>query len=172
MFLNFTVNYLFYSPTVITNSFESDQFKESIVNGVSNSVSVIIVQVCLTYLTRRKANFILGAIAFFFVILLLSVESNKGSFIYSLIYFGFRLVVSSASLTTYNIDYESFPTQIRAVGSTFAYLFGDVSGIVQPYFVSAWKQQGWNVLYSLLVVIILGLIPNYFIKETYGIPPP
>jgi hypothetical protein len=87
-------------------------------------------------------------------------------------YFGFRLVVASASLIAFNIDYESFPTQIRAVGSTFAYLFGNVSGIVQPYFISVWKQQGWNVLYSFILVIVLGLIPNYFIKETYGIPPP
>jgi CDP-diglyceride synthetase len=133
---------------------------------------VISTQLCLDYLTRRKANFIMSICGLIFLFLLRLEEYDKDSLIYSSIYFGFRLVVSSGNLIIYNTDYESFPTQIRAVGSTLAYLFGNASGIIQPYLVSAWKQQGWNVLYSLMIVVLISLIPNYFIKETYGIPPP
>jgi hypothetical protein len=32
----------------------------------------------------------------------------------------------------YFINYETFPTQIRAVGAMFAYAIGCSSGIIQP----------------------------------------
>lgn len=67
-------------------------------------------------------------------------------------------------LSIYLTNYESFPTQIRAVGATFAYLFGNTSGLLQPMVGTFLNGVGVNVLYSFLVIAILGFIPNIFLK--------
>jgi hypothetical protein len=45
--LNFIVLYLFYSPSVISNNLSNDLFKESIIGGVSYTLSVFFANILL-----------------------------------------------------------------------------------------------------------------------------
>jgi sugar phosphate permease len=126
----------------------------------------------LEYVTRRKTNFILSLAILIFECCLLMKTEDKESTLYSIFYFAYRFLVSMAFLSVYLMNYESFPTQIRAVGATFGYLIGNTSGILQPHLVTVWKKYNWNVLYSFMAICILSFFPNYFLKETFKIPPP
>lgn len=172
MVFNFTVNYLFFSPSIINNSISDDLFSESIIEGLSYSTSVIAIHFFLEHVKRRKMNFIISLMMLILLCLLLLEDQDKQSNLYSVFYFAYRFSVSMAFLAVYLMNYESFPTQIRAVGATLGYLFGNTSGLIQPHIISAWNHRGWNVLYSLIVVCALGFIPNLFLKETFKVPPP
>lgn len=164
MLLNFAFNYLFFSPSVINNSITDDLFTESVIEGISYSVSVIPIHFFLEHVTRRKTNLCISVGSFVLLILLVLEDSNPQSLLHSITYFAYRLVVSMGFLSIYLTNYESFPTQIRAVGATFAYLFGNTSGILQPHIGTLLDEAGWNVLYSFLVIAGLGFIPNIFLK--------
>jgi hypothetical protein len=164
MLLNFAINYIFYSPSAINSSTTNDLFTESIIEGISYSVAVIPIHFFLEHVTRRSTNFFISTATFVLLIFLILEDSNPQSLLHSITYFVYRLVVSMGFLSVYLINYESFPTQIRAVGATFAYLFGNTCGIIQPHLGILLDKLGWNVLYSFLVIAALGSIPNIFLK--------
>ncbi len=79
-------------------------------------------------------------------------------------YFIYRLLSSVSFASVYMINYEIFPTQIRAVGSTFVYIFGEAAGIIQPLIISALQRNEINVLDHFILIALLGLIPIYFTR--------
>lgn len=172
MFLNFAFNYLFFSPSAINNSITNDLFIESLIEGISYSVSVIPIHFFQENVTRRFTNLIVSVCSLVLIVLLILEDSDPQSLLHSITYFAYRLVVSMGFLSVYLTNYETFPTQIRAVGATFVYLFGNTCGIIQPHLGTLWSELGWNILYSFLIIALLGFIPNIFIKQTFMVPPP
>jgi hypothetical protein len=59
--LNFIVMYLYFGPSVINNENSNDLFKETIVAGISQIVSVCLAYL-LTYVSRKKTMFLLIAL--------------------------------------------------------------------------------------------------------------
>ena len=98
------------------------------------------------------------------------VKSNEG--LMSVLFFLYRFLVSGFIQLMYIINYESYPTQIRAAAALFSCALGMSSGIIQPWVVKYCNNNGVDVRFSFIVLGCLGLFSNYFLKETFGIAPP
>lgn len=111
-----------------------------------------------------------------FIILLSSaliyLSSDKDGFAYKAVYFTFRMAVSLSSTVIYQANFESFPTQIRAVGVRFTVLLGTMAGVVEPPLVSWLQRNEINTVYLFIVIAAIAFIPTLLMKETYNIPPP
>lgn len=131
VFLNFFTIYLFYSPSAISNSGENDLFSNGILDGVSFSISVVITYFLMKYWPRKLASFGLFTLSLIFEGILYRMK-DLFSVEYKIAYFLYRLLISSNFCCIYFINYETYPTQIRAAGAMFVYAIGSFAGIIQP----------------------------------------
>lgn len=58
MLLNFMITYLYYAPSALSGQNNSDLFKETIISGISQIISVFLAYI-LTFIERKKAILLL-----------------------------------------------------------------------------------------------------------------
>lgn len=125
----------------------------------------------MVHYPRRIASLSLFTLSLIFEVILYEMKDILNAQYYS-IYFIYRFLVSSNFSCVYFINYETYPTQIRAVGAILAYAVGCSSGIVQPIVSQSCRQQGINVFLPFIIITLLGMITSFFVKQTFGVAPP
>lgn len=127
---NFISNYLYYAPSFVQKNEKVDLFKDNIISGLSSLVSAIFTQFIMIKVPRKKSNYILTALTTVFaLIFMLPLVSNNGG-LKSVVFFLFRLPVSVYFNITYVLNFESFPTQVRACGANTSYVSAGISGVI------------------------------------------
>lgn len=170
MLLNFMITYLYYAPSALSGQNNSDLFKETIISGISQIISVFLAYI-LTFIERKKAILLLITSILVVQFLLLGTQSDKSEK-YFAYYFLLRLFISALYNNFFLINFETFPTQVRSVAGNFSFVFGTCSGIIQPYVVSYAKNHGINIIWPFIIITFTAFLPLLFIKQTYNVPPP
>lgn len=139
LFLNFYSVFLFTSPAIINNSISTNIFKESIIDSVSYCISGVISYFILEYSPRKIICIVTCLLSLLLECILLPFSDDKESVSYIIVYFMLRLVITTSSIVIYQVNFESFPTQVRGMGAKIVIFFGFTTGLIQPKLVAIFR---------------------------------
>lgn len=113
---------------------------------------------------RKKSNYLFISLCILFAFLLMIPLVAKTSWLKTIVFFFFRLAVSVYFNVVYLVNYESFPTQIRACAANICYLSAGFAGVVEPWNITAVEKRSISVNWLFIFFGIIGLIVNYWMK--------
>lgn len=70
------------------------------------------------------------------------------------------------------LNYEAFPTQIRATAAIICYIAGESAGIAQPWMNKVAENIRIPYSYIFAAFGLANFINTTFLRETFGIIPP
>lgn len=113
---------------------------------------------------RKKSNYFFIGLSIVFACLLMVPVVAKNLGLKTVVFFLFRLVISVYFNVVYLLNYESFPTQIRACAANVCYISAGLAGVIEPWTISAAERRGISVNWLFVIAGVFGFIVNYWLK--------
>ena len=144
----------------------------NIISGIAYASSIPMVYILTYHFTRRNANWIILIIGIVLVFLM-TIDSIKNlDWLNQTIFFGYRFVISAYIQMIYLINYQFYPTQIRASTGMFCASLATTQGVAQTWVTRYCNNNGVDVRFSFIIISLIAVVSIFFLKQTYGIPPP